>query len=132
MHVDAVVKKYMATRLVCDHRIVFFTLRRESVRSLGAYEACRGIWRMKMTRAESAELAMSVVEGVVTDVFVPQAWFKASVKQFPFHTRYDIEGRIGFTGHRADGELREKYVGRRLPAALEDTKTQNPVRYSYQ
>ncbi|NTI75984.1 LEM-3-like GIY-YIG domain-containing protein [Rhizobium rhizogenes] len=131
MHVDAIVKKYMAPRLICDRRIVFFTLRRESVGSLGHYEACRGIWRMKLARAKRAELAMPVVEGIVADVFVPQAWFEASVKQFPFHTRYDVEGRIGFTGRQADGVLREKYVGHRLPVDLEDTKTQNPVRYSY-
>jgi hypothetical protein len=114
MHVEAIVRKYQAPRLTRNHRIVFFTLRRDSVRSLGAYEACRGIWRMSMSRARRAELAMPVMEGIVIDVFEPKIWLKASVDDFPLHTRYDVEGRIGFSGRQANEATRKMYVGHRL------------------
>lgn len=132
MHVEAIVRKYQAPRLICDRRIVFFTLRRDSVRALGAYEACRGIWRMSLKRARRAELAMAVMEGIVIEVFKPEMWLKASIEDFPFHTRYDTEGRVGFRGRNVDNGVGARYIGHRLPEELEDTKTQNPVRYSYE
>ncbi len=132
MHVDAIIRKYQAPRLICDRPIVFFTLRRESVRALGAYEACRGIWRMNLPRAKRSELAMAVMEGIVIDVFKPEAWLEASVEAFPLHTRYNVNGRIGFRGTSAPADLKTKYLGHRLPEELEGTKTQNPVRYSYE
>lgn len=130
MHADAIVRKYAAQRLEPDHRIVFFTIRRSVLTERGAYEGCRGVWRMSRSRAERADLVMPVTDGVVVGVFVPERWIDATIVSFPAHITEDLSGRIGFIGHDAEDEIRTRYIGKRLPANLE-TGTQNPVRYSY-
>lgn len=137
MHVSAIVRKYCAPRLVCRHRIVFFTVRRATVAEFGTLEACRGIWRMNLARAKKAELAMPVMEGIVIDVFRPDRWLEASPQDFPLHVRYDNSEngkkpkRIGFVGGPVAEDIKAQYVNSRLPEDLEKTRTQNPVRYSY-
>ncbi len=51
---------------------------------------------MNLSRAKRSQLAMAVMEGIVIDVFKPQAWLEASVEAFPLPYRYKVKGELAF------------------------------------
>ncbi len=61
------------------HKAILFTINRlfrRDMKPLELYETTRGIWRVGRRR-EKAEYAMSVVSGVVLEVYRIEQWYPA-------------------------------------------------------
>lgn len=128
MHASLIVQRYSAPKMVIGHRIVFFTVGREVVAERGLYEGCRGVWKMRINRAQAAELAIPILNGIAKEVYRPETWLPATKANFPIQVAEDMPGRLGFVGAIAE-DLRLRYVGHRLPEEIAGGR--NPVRYSF-
>lgn len=115
MHVDDVQTLHQAEEFTPQHKLILLTMRQHFLDERGAYEGCRGVWRMKMERAQLAEFVLPVLNGIVVDVFKPLEWLRATTENFPIQIDEDMPDRIGFRGERADEDIRKIYVKRRPP-----------------
>jgi len=92
------------------------------------YEATRGIWRLGPDR-ERAELALTVYQGIVREVYRIDHWCKAGT--LSYRTRDDSQfrhsGRWEFVGSVAE-DIRSKYVNKSVRGYL-GRSNQFPVRY---
>ena len=95
------------------------------------YEATRGYWRVSLRKAERAEYALSVWGGVVRAVYKIEKWLPAGTVPRP--TLPDAEtptGRYAFAGRCAEGDIRDKYMGRSM-AGLFQKGEANPIKYFF-
>ncbi len=100
------------------------------------YQCTRGLWRLNPRRAENARYLLGVYQGLIKEVYEINQCIPATAESRRYweakllsqgrrmspglnHGRYEFIGRV------APDEVRNKYVGRRIPGRL----TQNPVRY---
>ncbi len=100
------------------------------------YECTRGLWRLDAKRAERAKYLLGVYQGVIKEVYeihqcIParketkEYWRKRLLSQGKDLSPSINNDRSEFDVQIAPEEIREKYVGKRMPVRL----TQNPVRY---
>ncbi len=94
-------------------------------RERGVYEAVQGVWRINVEKARRYKLVLAHVRGVVKGAFRPKQWLTASGGNF----RDDIPGRYGFVGEEAEPQIRDKYVGKRVPEEYRKKGSANPVKY---
>lgn len=92
-----------------------------------AYEAARYAWRVDPRRARRYDLLLAHSGGLVVGAFRPDEWLPATSTHFP--GRGDIPGRWGFIGHEAEPDVRDYYVGTRVPDRYRSRGAANPVRY---
>ena len=93
------------------------------------YDATRSAWKVG-SRADQAELAMAVFDGVVREVYQISEWLEAGTT---FNTRKDGRGigrpgRWEFVGILADDHIRKRYVNRYV-GHLFSQGAQNPISY---
>ena len=88
-------------------------LYREGMSTEELYEATRGVWRIG-ERRDGAHFALSIVKGIVKEVFVIHQWHPAASTAYSTRPLRDvkIDGRWEFTGVVAPESVRSKYVGR--------------------
>ncbi len=91
------------------------------------YEFTRGVWRIGVDRARTADYAFAVYQGVVKEVYEIDQWYPAGSTLYA--NRKILEewkkGRYEFLGKVAADEVRDKYVGKTLP----ERHAQNPIKY---
>jgi len=96
---------------------------------LALYEATKGVWRIG-PRRDRARYALAVVQGTVVEVYRIHHWQPALAT--PYSTRLLdpqlASGRWEFVGAVADGEVRDRYVGRSV-ASYFTRGSQNPITY---
>ena len=100
------------------------------------YTCTRGLWRLNRTRAEQAKYAFAIYQGEIKEVYEIEQWFPAT-KAFSDYwvarlksqgsriSPADLIGRYEFAGHLAPKEIREKYVGKKIPKR----HSGNPIMY---
>ncbi len=75
-------------------------------------------------------LLMVLCRGLVVGAFRPEGpWIDATKENFPELLTEDIPGKRGFNGGRAENEVWEQYVGKRVPTRYHKKGAANPVRY---
>ncbi len=76
------------------------------------YEATRGRWKVGLRRYK-VQLAMSVYEGEIREVYEVECWFPAGMVQQKVEVHVDPPGdkRWEFTGKVASEPTRSKYLG---------------------
>lgn len=122
-------KRYAAEEAVFKHKCLMLTLNR-SIMDRGVYSATRFAWKMNIEKAEKVEFVLSVVQGMIIEVFKPTSWLEATAKNFPeFHM--NLPDRLAFNGGVADEGIRKLYVGKRIPDSYLKQGAANPVRYSF-
>jgi hypothetical protein len=100
------------------------------------YDCTRGLWRLNRERAEKAEYAFAVYQGEIKEVYEIERWepatkvrrdfwFERLKSQGRIINPAEHEGRSDFIGKPASQHIREKYVGKVMPAR----QRQNPIRY---
>ena len=94
----------------------------------GVYEAVRGLWKLRIERAERYKLVLAHVRGVVRGAYRPTKWKKGTVENFP-RARGELPERIGFVGTDAEPGVWDKYVGKRVPVEYRKRGAQAPARY---
>ena len=128
MHAQEIISRYSADSAVFMHRAILISVNRSATeRSL--YEATRFAWKLSKARARQAEVILPTIRGLIVGAFVPDEWLKATRENFP--GREDRLGRIGFVGHEAPKDVRELYVGKRVPKKYRKRGAANPIRYTW-
>lgn len=113
-----------------DDPVVAININRTYQEEIGAeelYESTRGIWRLDPEHAEEAELAFAVYQGQIKEVYEVDLWQPAGTANYS-HREFDAErldGRYEFVGDVASSNIRERYVGGRMPVRFWG----NPIRY---
>ena len=100
------------------------------------YTCTRGLWKLDPERAERAKYAFAINKGAIKEVYEIDQWLPAT-KVFTelWIARLERQGRkisdddyldrYEFIGHLAPKEIREKYVGKKLPKR----HSGNPIMY---
>ena len=83
------------------------------------YEATKSSWKMSLTRANSADYVLSVMDGVVKAVYSDVTW----------KTDKEREGRLMFDGRVAPDSISLKYIGKRIPQAYRKQGQASPCLY---
>ncbi|MCA1592761.1 MAG: hypothetical protein LC754_08955 [Acidobacteria bacterium] len=91
------------------------------------YDHTRGTWKVSVPRAEKAHYAVAVCGGVIQEVYEIYEWLPSDSDEFVrlLGRPKGNDGRSGFVGGVAPDDIRDKYVGKRLP----DRFYGFPIRY---
>ena len=125
MHPAEIIKRYKAEIATFRHKALLISVNRSALDN-SLYEAVRYAWVLNKERAESAEVILATVQGLIVGAFVADAWLDATENNFP--GREDIEGRYGFIGSKAPDEIAAQYIDKVIP---EEYRKRNPIRYTY-
>ena len=87
---------------------------REGMSEEELYEATRYCWRINKSRAEKAEVILTVYRGEIKAAFIADEWLEATTENFPDKGPGGA-GDFGFNGHEASSDIQELYVGKRVP-----------------
>lgn len=93
------------------------------------YEATRGVWKLSKRRASCADIAFSVADGVILEVYEIISWHDAGTTIY--YTRgdvHDYDGRFEFVGKLANEKTRSKYLGQSVKSYFKKGSS-NPIKY---
>jgi hypothetical protein len=128
MHAKEIITRYSAEPAVFQHKALMINVNRTaSERSL--YEATRYAWKISMSKAKEAEVILATERGLIVGAFAATDWLEATPENFP--GREEVPGRLGFVGREAPAEIRQLYVGKRVPDEFRPRGAANPIRYSW-
>ena len=126
-HVDEIVLEYSAEEFVVEEPLILISIGK-LWKERGVYEAVRGLWKLRVERAERYKLVLAHVRGVVRGAYRPKKWMKGTVENFPIE-RGELPERIGFVGTDAEPGVWERYVGKRVPVEYRKRGARAPARY---
>ncbi|MXY45764.1 MAG: hypothetical protein F4Y44_02040 [Chloroflexi bacterium] len=127
-----------AKEIIAEHTAEYFTVEEKLILiSIGrrwhthdVYEAVRGCWKINKNKAKYYKLVLAHYRGLVRGAYRPIEWLPGTKENFP-DAGNDEPDRIGFVGEEAEREVRDKYVGKRVPAKYRKKGAANPIRYCY-
>jgi hypothetical protein len=128
MHAREIIKRYSAEPAVFHHKALLINVNRTSAET-SLYEATRYAWKISKSRAEEAEVVLSIVRGLIVAAFTADEWLEANPVNFP--GREKRPGRLGFNGREAPRDIEELYVGKRIPDKFRKKGAANPIKYSW-
>lgn len=122
---------YLTLEAITDNLVVI-KINRSYHKNMSAeelYDYTRGIWRRKIESVREADYALSVVFGLVVEVYEIDRWVPATQASFKTRTCDPARAanRIAFVGRVADDDIRRKYVGKSV-ARLYEYGEANPVK----
>ena len=126
-HSKQIIERYSADNAEITHTAIEINVRASSeVRDL--YAATRFAWKVDKGKAEKAEIALAVKQGLVIGVFSIDRWLPATKENFPeFGDQGDVPGRYGFIGSKARPEIEEQYIRKKVPPKARGAAY--PIRY---
>ncbi|NLX04591.1 MAG: hypothetical protein GXY33_05565 [Phycisphaerae bacterium] len=128
MHAQEIIRRYDAKPATFRHKAILISVNRSAVdRSL--YEATRYAWKISRSKARQIEVVLSTIQGLIVAAFTPTKWLEATPENFP--GRPGLPGRLGFEGREASDEIKNLYVGKRVPAKYRKRGAANPIRYAW-
>ena len=91
------------------------------------YDCTRGIWRLDRDRAERAQFAFAVYQGIIKEVYEINQWHQEGSTEYKNRATPSTptKNRFEFIGKVAKSDVRDKYVGRQMS----ERHGQNPIRY---
>ena len=107
------------------HKLMFINVN-HTFDQKGAYDAVRYAWKLDVDKAEEADYVLAEQHGLVVGVFIAYKWMEATKENFP-----NEEGepdRYGFEGEEASDDIKELFLGKRLP---KDKGDASPIHYSW-
>ncbi len=129
MHAQEIIRRYSAEPAVFRHRALLISVNRTAAeRSL--YDATRFAWKISRRKAEQAEVVLATVQGLIVGAFVADRWLEATPENFPTLSEA-VSSRLGFVGHDAPLEMRDLYVGKRVPDEYRKRGAANPIKYTW-
>jgi len=87
--------------------------------SAAIYEATREAWTLSMSRAKSANYVLAVLDGIVKAVYSGLQWYVSE----------EWAPRLAFHGNEVTEDIKEKYVGKRIPPEYKKRGVQSPCQY---
>jgi len=123
--------EYLTERDI-HHDLVVIKINRtyyDGISAEALYDYTRGIWKRKIESVSVADYALSVVFGIVVEVYKIDHWMPASETKF---TARKVDSkkaaeRIAFVGSVAEESVRKRYIGKSV-ANLYKYGDANPVR----
>ncbi len=100
--------------------IIKITQKELAKRDNDLYETCRKWWKISLNKAEKYKYALCVLDGIVIEVFEVERWYMSK----------EMQGRCEFDGKRAEQNIRELFVGKRIPEHYRKKGNANPIQYS--
>jgi uncharacterized protein len=128
MHAKEIITRYSAELATFRHKAVLINVNRSATET-SLYEATRFAWKIDITKAEKAEVVLAIRQGLIVEAFIPQRWMAATSVNFP--GRDSVLGRYGFEGDVASPEVRNLYVGKRIPDEYRKRGAANPIKYTW-
>ncbi len=128
MHAKEIIQRYAAEPAEFRHKALLISVNRSAAES-SLYDATRFAWKVSLRRAKEAEVALPTMQGLIVGAFIPVEWLPATSLNFP--GREDVEGRFGFVGHEAPTEIKDLYVGKRVPDEYRRRGAANPIKYTW-
>jgi hypothetical protein len=92
-------------------------------------DATRYCWRLNKSRAQQAEVVLATHLGLIIGAFIPRRWLEATRENFP--GREPCDGRYGFEGDEAPYEIKELYIGKRVPDEYRKPGAASPIKYTW-
>ena len=128
-HVEEIVSEHTAQEFEVAEPLMCICIN-ELYYRLPTYDAVRGMWRVKLSMTTMHKLVLAHVRGLVVGAFRPEGpWMDATKENFPELLTEDMPRKRGFRGKRAEDQVWEHYVGKRVPARYHKKGSRAPVRY---
>ena len=123
--------EYLTERDI-HHDLVVIKINRtyyDGISAEALYDYTRGIWKRKIESVSVADYALSVVYGIVVEVYKIDHWMPASDTKFTARKVDPKKAaeRIAFVGRVAEETVRKRYIGKSV-ANLYKYGDANPVR----
>ncbi|MDD3594597.1 MAG: hypothetical protein PHX18_08225 [Candidatus Gastranaerophilales bacterium] len=83
------------------------------------YDATRGCWKINKANAEKCKYILSVIDGIVKEVYEVHGWHKSP----------SCDNRSEFDGIKAPDNIRNIFIEKRIPAKYRMKGSANPVTY---
>jgi uncharacterized protein len=128
MHAREIIRRYSAPPADFRHNAILISVNRSAAET-SLYEATRYAWKISRKKAMQAEVILATQRGLIVGAFVVEDWLPATARDFPGHE--DAPGRLAFIGREAPAELRDQYVGKRVPDEYRKKGAANPIRYAW-
>lgn len=128
MHAKEIIRRYTAEPAEFQHKALLISVNR-SVAETSLYEATRYAWKVSRYRAMQADVVLATKQGLIVGAFVAHDWLEATSTNFP--GREEVPGRFGFIGDEAPPEMRDLYVGKRVPDQYRKHGAANPIKYTW-
>ena len=126
-HADQIIREHDAPEFELKDPLILISIGK-TYEERGVYEAVRGIWRMNRSKACEYDLVLARVGRFVVGAYKVDKWIDWAPGAFPYDPE-GLDGRIGFVGTRADKNIWNHYVNKRVPANLLPKGAMNPFRY---
>ena len=111
-----------------EHKALLISVNRSAFET-SLYEATRYAWKINPEKANSAEVILSTLQGVIVGAFVADEWLPATAANFP--GREGAPGRFGFTGRESPDNVSSLYVGKAVPDEYRKRGAANPIKYTW-
>ena len=122
--------KYLSRKDITDDLVVIKINKSyyEGISVEALYDYTRGIWKRSIKSVSVADYALSVVYGIVVEVYKIDHWMPASEAKFTTRKVDPMKAaeRIAFVGNVAPDSVRNRYVGKSV-AYLFEKGAANPV-----
>jgi len=130
-HAKEIIRRYAAEPAVFQHKALLISVNRSaSERSL--YDATRYAWKISEKRAKEAEVILATFKGLIVGAFIAHAWLEATEANFPGRAEGGgVPGRFGFVGKEAPDDIKNLYVGKRVPDEYRKQGAANPIKYTW-
>lgn len=129
MHADEIIKKYTALEAdFTDIKALLINVNRSAM-EISLYEATRYAWKVAKAKASKAEVILSVIQGTIVGAFVAKEWLDATTENFP--NRDPMLNRFAFEGNEANEGLKNRFIGKRIPAEYRRRGAANPIKYTW-
>ena len=109
---------YSAVPVEIQRSVIAVKIDRAISEGKDVYQAARKAWKLSLNRANSTSYLLAVHRGIIEGVYKGN-WKPSS----------EGNGRIEFEGDEAPKEIRDYYIGKRLPDIYNLKGAQNPARY---
>ena len=126
-HAKEIIYEYTAEPFTVGEKLILISIGRR-YKTHDVYEAVRGCWKINKDRAKYYKLVLAHYRGLVRGAYRPSEWLPGTKEHFPLETS-DAPDRLGFKGEEAEPEVRNKYVGKRVPDEYRTKGAANPIRY---
>ena len=125
MHAKEIIDRYCAQPAAFSHKALLINVNRSATETL-LYEATRYAWKISKSKAKKAEVVLATRHGLIIGAFIWDDWLEATAANFP--GREAVPGRPGFVGREAFADVRNLYVGKRVPDEYRKPGASNTIR----
>lgn len=131
MHAKEIIQRYSAEPAEFRHRALLISVNRSAAgRSL--YDATRYAWKISKAKAKKADVILATMQGLIVGAFIADEWLDATPENFPGRAGDEgAPGRLGFVGREAPDDIKQLYIGKRVPDEYRKRGAANPVRYTW-